>query len=106
MDMAPSPAPPAGDGRRRLRLLYSALALLVLAPLSLWPGQYYGGAARLLNIASGAQIDAKDREAGLHAIASVYRDSQYTILVVVLSLTLLYSFKSYPILWSLSRAGL
>ncbi len=101
-----SPISPGGGDRRRLLLLYPALGLLVLTPLILWPGRYYGGASKLLNIVRGSTISLQDQAAGLVMIANVYYDTQYTILLVVTSLMLLYAYKLFPILWSLARSGM
>ncbi len=104
--MKSSPISPRGEGRRRLLLLYPALGLLVLTPLILWPGRYYGGASKLLNIVRGSTISPQDQASGLVMIANVYYDTQYTILLVIISLILIYSYKMCPILWSLASSGM
>src|SRR4051812_9465898 len=98
--MDATPALESSDRKARLRfkLLALALALLVIAPLSLWPGARYGGAAKLLRIANGGPLTPEDDREAVIEVATIYYDWQYTVLVLVLGLTLLATLPLYPIL--------
>lgn len=106
MQELPSAESPDRPVRSRLVLLSIALALLAIAPLSLWPASRYGGVAKLLRVANGGPVTPEDDRRGVPGIAAVYYDWQYTVLVAIVLLTLAATAGVYPILGRLMTTRL